>query len=449
MLGHPEFLCDFLAQIANYTRLQGEILELVINGDFVDFLAIEPYAAWTPGETEAIAKLDQVSKQFAAVFDKLAECIAKVDYLTILLGNHDIESAYPRVSQALLSRLRTNPHRCLFINNNQAYRCGDLLIEHGNRYDAWNAIDHEDFQKLLSRMSRLEPPVEFQVCPGSQMVDKMVNRLKPEYPFIDLLKPETKVLPLVLSAIEPSLKRDVKRIFSLFGLWSAMWMRTRSWLPAVEGRGEKLIAATNIRTGLPQQLRAAFAEELSDVDDTEKTVSVQQGWNLLLKKVRPNSIATKVRNHDPIDEKQLERIRLSLSHALEGDRTFDDDGPDGPYADAARKLIFGNGAQGARPRIVIMGHTHQIRKMDLKKGCWYLNTGTWVDLIKVPAQVLSPSSDYTPLDNWLRELILNTKALRFADPAYADILLDNDGNIRQPNNRPLLRRFGDGPFSSS
>jgi hypothetical protein len=43
----------------------------------------------------------------------------------------------------------------------------------------------------------------------------------------------------------------------------------------------------------------------------------------------------------------------------------------------------------------------------------------------------------------------DTKSLRRPDPAYADILLDQDGNLRQPDNRPLLRRFNDGLFVMS
>lgn len=35
------------------------------------------------------------------------------------------------------------------------------------------------------------------------------------------------------------------------------------------------------------------------------------------------------------------------------------------------------------------------------------------------------------------------------DLAYADILLDSDGNLRQPDNGPLLRRLNDGPFAMS
>ena len=35
-----------------------------------------------------------------------------------------------------------------------------------------------------------------------------------------------------------------------------------------------------------------------------------------------------------------------------------------------------------------------IRKMDLKNGCWFLNTRTWVDLIKIPVRVPGSASEH-------------------------------------------------------
>lgn len=448
MMGHPEKLCQFLSQVADYSADKDEKIELVINGDFVDFLAIEPYQAWTPTEDETISKLQRVFQQFSAVFDALAKCVAKIHNLTILLGNHDIESAFPKVREALLARLGADSHRCLFIANNEAYRRGDVLIEHGNRYDAWNAVNYDDLRRTISQMSRLEPLSDFDVAPGSQMVEKFVNQLKVEYPFIDLLKPETKILPLVLSALEPSLKRDVKRLFGVFSLWSEQWRRTRNWLPSVGKESEKLIASTNIKSGLPQSLVDAFRDELSGADDTERRISVRQRWQVVVEKIRPESIAQKIHKNEPIGSKQLKRVQLSLARALEGDRTFDDDSPEGPYADAARRMLFVNGTDGRRPKVVVMGHTHLIRQIDFKEGRYYLNTGTWVDLIKVPPEIVDETTGTAKLDEWLRHLILDTKTLRIADPAYADILLDEAGQIRQSDNKPMLRRLTEAPFAS-
>jgi UDP-2,3-diacylglucosamine pyrophosphatase LpxH len=449
MLGHANLLVNFLDQLSHYEPPTGETVELVINGDFVDFLAIEPHSAWTPDEAECVAKLKQAFEEFCPVFDAISRCLSKVCRFTLLLGNHDIESALPRVRRELLSRLGTNPHQCLFYSDNQAYRFGDLLVEHGNRYDSWNAIDYAGLRKVLSQASRLEPLADLTVCPGSEMVERLISPLKEDYPFVELLKPETKIVPLLLTALEPSLKSDVKRLYRVFNLWSDQWLRTRSWIPKISFGGEELIAAPSLSAGLPGDVRSAFADELAASANEEQLVSVGGRLKSIWKKVRPDGIAAIVHSHGKIPDSQIDRIQLALAKALEKDRTFDDDGPDGPYLDAARKLCHASVEGVVPPKIAVMGHTHLVRQVNLGGGRWYLNTGTWVDLIKVPKECLErTSAGYAELDRWLQQIVLDSDSLRFADPAYADVCLDETGSLCQPGSRPLLRRFNEGPFAT-
>lgn len=449
MLGHPELLISFLNQVTEYRAGADETVELVINGDFIDFLAIKPFSAWTPDEAACISKLNEAFDQFRQVFDALKRCLSKVDHFTLLLGNHDIESALPRVHQEMLARLGTSPHRRLFFSDNQAYRFGDLLVEHGNRYDPWNAIDYGALRKILSQSSRLEALSELTVCPGSQMVEGLINPLKEDYPFVELLKPETKIVPLLLTALEPSLKSDVKRLYRVFSLWSDQWLRTRSWVPKITSGGEELAAAPSLTAGLPVDVRSAFADELGGRAGEEELVSIGQRLKSTWKRLRPDGIAEIVRSHKEIPDFQIRRVQLSLAKALEKDRTFDDDGPDGPYLEAARRLCRVQTDGVARPKIAVMGHTHLVRQVDLGDGRWYLNTGTWVDLIKVPKECLQQTDAVCKeLDQWLRQIVLDSDSLRFADPAYADVCLDESGNLCQPGSRPFLRRFSEGPFAA-
>jgi len=50
MLGHPELLISFLNQVTEYRAGADETVELVINGDFIDFLAIKPFSRLAPDE---------------------------------------------------------------------------------------------------------------------------------------------------------------------------------------------------------------------------------------------------------------------------------------------------------------------------------------------------------------------------------------------------------------
>ena len=49
---------------------------------------------------------------------------------------------------------------------------------------------------------------------------------------------------------------------------------------------------------------------------------------------------------------------------------------------------------GRRFRFVIFGHTHVARDVRLAGGARYLNTGTWADVIRFPAEVLSSGNEH-------------------------------------------------------
>ena len=86
-----------------------------------------------------------------------------------------------------------------FIFDGEAYPIGDALIEHGNRYDGWNAIDYDALRRVCSLKSRgqaIPPSLRLPPPAGSQLVAEVMNPIKRSYPFIDLLKPEnTAALP--------------------------------------------------------------------------------------------------------------------------------------------------------------------------------------------------------------------------------------------------------------
>jgi len=444
MLGHPEKLCDFLGQLADYKAPADEKIELILNGDFVDFLAIEPFQAWTPDESACVEKLNKAEQQFPQVFDAFRRCIARTHYFTITLGNHDIETALPRVTDALLDKLGTSLKSCEFLRTNQAYRVGDLLVEHGNRYDSWNAIDHGALQRVASAHSRLETPPLMDPCPGSFMVEKLVNSLREEYPFLDLLKPENKILSLVLFALEPSLKRDLRRFTQFSRFFVAQWARTRTWLPRIASAAEELISAPDMDTSLPGPLRTAFQDQLTAFDE-EEISSLGELLNFK-KRIRQESMAQLIRDEKPLPADRLHKLRLALAAALQGDRTFDLDGPDGPYLEAARRMI-GDGTS-TRPCVVAMGHTHLRKHVTVGSAGHYINTGTWVDLIRISPTLLESESPIEPFEEWIRQAVLDVEKLRFSDPAFADVTLDDDGILRQPGNRPLLREYGQRLFGS-
>jgi UDP-2,3-diacylglucosamine pyrophosphatase LpxH len=109
MMGRPGLLASFIDGLsARLGDAPGSALELVIAGDFVDFLAAAPSAGFTPDPRAACDKLGAVMKSgspFAPVFDALGRHVAGGHRLTVLLGNHDVELALPQVQAAFLDRI--------------------------------------------------------------------------------------------------------------------------------------------------------------------------------------------------------------------------------------------------------------------------------------------------------------------------------------------------------
>jgi UDP-2,3-diacylglucosamine pyrophosphatase LpxH len=442
MLGHPQKLTDFLTQLAAYSPDAGEEVELVINGDFVDFLAEKPGTAWTTDEGAAVAKLENVFRRSPEIFDALARCAHVLSRFTILLGNHDVELAYPRVREALFRRLGTNPHRCLFIYNNESYRIGELLIEHGNRYDTWNAIDHEGLREIVSCSTRGEsPPRGLSVCPGSRFVQDVVNPLKERYHFIDLLKPEDKLIALLLTTFEPSLKLDVPLLFRGATSYIQQHYRAAHWNLVGARPGQRhLVASTssNMVPELPPDVAVEFREELAEAAGGRQLVGTVEKLQRAFLRDRENGLKAKLERGEVIDSNRVKKLQTALRHVVATDRSFDESNLTDQYANAAGAMI-----EASVARVVIMGHTHLRRNITFAGGGRYLNTGTWADLIRVPADLLESTDDArAALVTWLARLATNRlDGIRQCEPTYADVRINDEGHVIFDERRPMLRQY--------
>src|SRR5262249_43491478 len=93
-------------------RLDGKPWTLVVNGDMVDFLAVQmmPEAGDEADDEERLyglgfdevcsqKKLERVIVRHTGVFSRLAEFVGAGNELVIVVGNHDPEFHYPRVQR--------------------------------------------------------------------------------------------------------------------------------------------------------------------------------------------------------------------------------------------------------------------------------------------------------------------------------------------------------------
>jgi len=420
MMKHPGELAQFIAQLP--TRLHpDEKLELVINGDFIDFLAVLPDTKWSDAAADAKRKLEATANGcqergrpsfFKPVFQALATHVASGHQLTILIGNHDTEMVLPSAQGALLKTLEANPHQVLFVDDGRAYRIGGLLIEHGNRYDGANFNDWTGLRALASACSRNEPLDKLpETSAGSVIVERVVNVLKPDYSFIDLLQPQGEVVAYLLVAFEPALKYN----------WSKLGHVLRG------RRRERLYRPTEVDNvaAVPLQHDPAFAQafpDLEPLEPTDENVNLSD-WVRLFAKSGKEGLAEIIHNNKPIPPERLKQIQLALSRMCIDDSFADIKDGLGAYSAAAHKMI------GGEIEVVTMGHTHLARHIGDAERASYINTGTWIDIIRLPTSVLQPTAEGLKLlDDYLRRLVRDQDVRTF-HPTYADISIDADGHV--------------------
>jgi UDP-2,3-diacylglucosamine pyrophosphatase LpxH len=453
--------------------------ELVINGDFVDFLA-EPTtdtatgaAGWTPlredAEIAAQLLLTVVSR-CPEVFAALRRFVQNGHTLTVLLGNHDIELAYPQVRRVLQEQLGVPSHVGLrFVYDGEAYAIGDALIEHGNRYDSWNAIDYDALRRVCSLQSRGQAiPAGLRLPPpaGSQLVAEVMNPIKRSYPFIDLLKPEsTAAVPLLL-ALEPGSRKLIAPLAKLAIKASDHKLGTPA-LPTRSGdisatpRGERsptVGGELGFRTGSSDgeaELRAVLGEALGGEQAGQFLSLLGPGEDarlrdggLVTRGGERGDIAARPLGLDRAVEREsswtgrLSWLKLILSSSSNSDgrlralqgalRAFcdpslfemDQSPPQEPLYRAAQEL-----AKLGRYRYIVMGHTHLARDLPLATGGRYLNSGTWADLMRVPDEVFSPMPGIAEAS--LRQLVSDLSDRRYQGlimqrPTYVRLELVND-----------------------
>ena len=188
---------------------------LVLAGDIVDFLAEQPFAAFTSDDALATRKLARIMDHgdTTDVWQALRELVFAGHSLTLMLGNHDLELSLPGPRRLLHERI--GQRGVEFLYDNQAFVRGPVLIEHGNRYDDWNVVPHDTLRAVRSALTRREHPPAMRTVAGSELVVGVMNDLKRQYAFIDLLKPENEAAIPLLAVLDPGAMGQLKQLARL------------------------------------------------------------------------------------------------------------------------------------------------------------------------------------------------------------------------------------------
>ena len=324
---------------------------VLLNGDILDFLPMR--TGETINDFNNLGELTQkIIEHHPEVFDALAELARSPKHqLIIMSGNHDPELVFPLTQETIERRLGLNFSNPVIRWSVQGealrLQVGNavVLIEHGNALDPWNRIDHDGLRIAYALASRnLSDGIDYQPPLGSRLVLEVVNELRESFHWIDFLKPETEAaLPLLRHFCS---WRQQKSILSLADNYLSL----------------KNFAMNKINLRNPEKLYKGEKE----IGKSPKDKAFESWVHAVSNHERPTLEGNRQK------EKLIEKLRLVSSQ----DNFFEINKPDDsiPYLIP----IFKGGTD-----LVIHGHTHSAKSYAVEGG-WYLNTGTWGQLLRLP-----------------------------------------------------------------
>ncbi|MFZ2406425.1 MAG: metallophosphoesterase [Methylobacter sp.] len=391
---------------------------LVLNGDVFDTLAedIKGYVAME----DAVTVVETIMKDpsFEVVWDALASFVEKDDRtLVFVIGNHDIEMAFPTVQSLILWRLAgaelLTRARIVFSTTGAGYTCmiGDAKVycTHGNEVDAWNYNRYEDLAKVSRRLNADRPLDPKEWCPnaGTRMVKEVMNEVKKTYKWIDLLKPETNAAVGTLVVLDPAQAAKITKLLSIVGekiqgskqvdqRLSAEGFKPREDVDSSPIRIDQLLGP-NLTAGI----KAQQAKPSGNVDDMLLVAEKNLGQPSALVATQEDALGTGELVWDRLTGwirgiDKDEALRRALLDWLKGDKTFDNEDKDDTYKDV-------NAAVGSSVDFIVTGHTHLERAISIGGNRFYFNCGTWIRLLKFTDAMLKNSQSFKPVYDLLSD----------------------------------------------
>jgi UDP-2,3-diacylglucosamine pyrophosphatase LpxH len=380
-----QFVKFLRAQAATPEGRKGEI-ELIINGDFLECVQVNPQAYASKNndywcsETESLAKLACILCGHVDVFAALQEFQrgeGGANRVTLFAGNHDVDLYWDGV-QAALRRKAGDVDIKLKDIWYQRYG-GRLWISHGHLFpsiDPANGFRHWDEPRLP--LPDDHEPKRLEMCPGTLFVVKYVNLFESKYPFADNLHPEIALAGILL-------REDV------WGLKTVGWMLTRfaarypkemlSSDERVPDIGAQVRDAIRIDRRVREEVAKLYRDLLhradmsaDDVRDALKTdyalaefIEQMMGcgapwetWLTVLNQTRPSTLSS---------------ARGSSGGTLAIRRAGS--------IDVRRECIEqARRTWKAGAQIVVLGHTHLPQAVEEAAGRYY-NPGSWTRYIEV------------------------------------------------------------------
>ncbi len=191
-------LVSLVDELAKHTPL-----ELVINGDFIDFVQIQPRPEMWFGdrfdasEHESVEKLECALSAHGPVFDALRRFTRAGGLVRFNYGNHDIDLAWPEVQRRLHQRISGTDGDTHALQFGWVYSTAGVYIEHGHQADPANSF--ADMRALIHRDAIGTPRLER--CWGTRLVEEFYNQIEEidGLHMLDNVRPRLRAAAIIVS----------------------------------------------------------------------------------------------------------------------------------------------------------------------------------------------------------------------------------------------------------
>ena len=188
---YAEKLVEFLHYYSSGAFRDYEV-ELIINGDFLNFLQVDYRGHFLTVLTESVCLeiLKSIIDGHRSVFKAMAEFLARSgNSMTYVVGNHDQGMLWPacreHLNQVVGSGIRYK---------NIVYFIDGIHIEHGHMHESANRMDPRRF---FLKKNLAEPILNLPF--GSHFFVEHVLKIKHKYPFVDKIRPFGKMVRWALT----------------------------------------------------------------------------------------------------------------------------------------------------------------------------------------------------------------------------------------------------------
>lgn len=183
---YGEKLVEFLHYYSSGAFSEHEV-ELIINGDFLNFLQVDYKGHFLTVLTEQVCLeiLESIVDGHRNVFNAMANFARKPgNSITYIVGNHDQPMLWPRCREYLNKVCDTTVRY-----KNLVYFFDGVHIEHGHMHEAANRFDPRRF---FLKKDLAEPILNLPF--GSHFFIELVLKIKHKYPFVDKIRPFNRMI---------------------------------------------------------------------------------------------------------------------------------------------------------------------------------------------------------------------------------------------------------------